>query len=689
VGRSGWIVLGLVVATSAVYLQVRDHQLLAYDDPKSITENPMVQGPVGLETVLEAFRAPVLGNWIPLTQLSYLGDAALHGASPRGVLLVNLALHTLAAVVCFLAFARMTRRAWESAFVAAVFALHPLHVESVAWASERKDVLSGLCFMLCLLAHARYAERPGIGRGALVFAALALGLLAKPMLVTLPFVLLLLDYWPLARLTAPGRAWPDAARARRAFLEKLPLFALVAVASAVTLGTQSASEAVFPPEILTLGVRVKNALVAYGAYLVDAFWPAGLAVFYPHPLQRVSGQAVFVSLLALGGITFVALRQAVARPWLGVGWLWYLGTLVPVIGLVQVGTQARADRYTYLPLVGISLMVAFTGGEIAGRSRTAQRAVAGIAGAALAGLAAACWIQVGHWRDTETLFAHAVAVTRGNYLAHNELGLALLLKGEPERAASHFRRAIRLMPGWSRPRVGLAEALARSGSSEAAVAQYEATVADDPDDVFARGLLGIALVEAGRYAEARPHLERALTLEPPAALSGRVHAALGRALAAEGDAQAGLRHLETALALLPEDAPLHYAAAVAAERAGQPVRAVRLYRSVLRLAPERHEVGNNLAWLLATCAEDDVRDPGEALRRIEATLAAVDGSAALLDTRAAALAASGRVAEAAQVAEQARDAALREGEEALAAEIDAHRALYAAGRPLRVPCAAH
>ena len=393
----------LLASTLAVFFPVRDHEFVDYDDARYVVENPNLAEGLGRESVARAFAEPYFANWIPLTSISLLIDHELYGLEPAGYLRTNVALHAASALLLFFALLRMTRAPWASAFVAAVFALHPLHVESVAWVSGRKDVLCGLFWMLTLYAYARYAERPqSPGRYALVVTGVALALLSKPLAITLPFALLLLDYWPLGRLTsADSRRWLDRARLRRALLEKLPLLALAGAAAVITYAVQEKIGVVRSAEF-SLPLRISNALLSYALYLRDAIWPSGLAAFYPFPHAGLPVGAVLAALLVLCGVSALALRGARSRPYLLTGWLWYLGTLAPMIGILQVGLQARADRYTYIPLVGPAIMLAWSGAALARRTRAARTALA-IAGAgAVAALAVAASFQVAVWHDARS-----------------------------------------------------------------------------------------------------------------------------------------------------------------------------------------------------------------------------------------------------------------------------------------------
>ena len=640
----GWIVLLLAAATLAVFYQVRSHEFVGYDDYVYIVQNEILREGPGARGLLRAFR-PYEVNWIPLTWISLQVDYALYGLEPAGYLLTNVALHASSAILLYLALLSMTGAVWRSAFVAGVFALHPLHVESVAWATERKDALSGLFFMLTLCAYARYARQPSsIGRYLLVVLCVALGLMAKPMLVTLPFVLLLLDYWPLARLREPGAsAWPRVPALRAACVEKLPLFGLAIAAGAVTYFVQSSSGTVSALERLPLGLRVENAIESYAIYVWKSVWPTGLAAFYPHPLTSVASGRLLASAVFLAALSFAALRSAATRPYAIVGWLWYLGTLLPVIGLIQVGMQARADRYMYLPLIGLSIAVAWSAADLARRWRVPRPALAALAALLLLALGAGSWRQVDTWRNTHALYERALAVTRDNYLAHKGFGNALLLEDRLDEAAFHYAEAARLAPDWPKPRLGLADVAVARGRLDDALRAYERELRRDPDDLEAAGRYGMALGMAGRYAEARPYLERALA------------------------AHAGT-------------AELHLSLAIVEAALGRPGESIRRGREALRMDPRSVEAANGLAWTLATCGDPALRDPEAAIRLIEAT-ALASGDPWLLDTLAAAYASAGRLPDAIATAQRAAAAAEQRGRGAEAAAIRARLALYRAGKP--------
>ena len=479
--------------------------------------NPVLRLGLGADALRRIFSEPYMMNWIPLTSLSLQLDYRLYGLAPAGYLITNVALHILSVLVLYAAFLRMTGERGRSAFVAAVFALHPLHVESVAWVTERKDVLSGLFFMLGLYAHARFAERPGAGRLALTTLLLGLGLLSKPSLVVFPFVLLLLDAWPLGRIAGSGAALR--ASLRRVLLEKIPmLLLLVAAISVLTFVLQRDAGAMSALEALSFGARLQNALESYLVYAAKALWPSGLAVFYPYAIGPPwAGVAAALLLLAVCALVAGAAR---ARPYLAVGWLWYLGTLIPVVGLVQVGGQARADRYMYLPLIGLSIMLAWGVPELLNRRR-ARRWAAPAAVAALAALWVCTYQQVGHWRNTAALFEHAIAVTPDNFLAHEQLADFHLRAGDTAAAERHYREALAIRPDWPLARFGLADVRARRGDLVGAIADYESELRRSPNHPKVASRYGFALLRAGRLPEAARQLELAVAEDPGSAGPGR------------------------------------------------------------------------------------------------------------------------------------------------------------------------
>jgi tetratricopeptide (TPR) repeat protein len=575
------VAAAIVLAVVAVYARTAGFAFV-FDDDQYLVQNTALRGGLTLRSLGWAFTSLTASNWHPLTWISHLLDVALFGMQPGPHHLTNLLLHAAGAVLLLLALRALTGALWPSAFVAAAFALHPLHVESVAWVSERKDVLSGVFWMLTLLAYARYARRPSAGRYALVAAAFALGLLAKPMLVTLPFVLLLLDFWPLGRLAPRGD------RTRAALLEKLPLLVLSAASAVVTYEAQWRAGAIDAWGEHPLGWRVGNALLSYVAYLGKTIWPSGLAAFYPASVAPIPALPAVAALLLLLALTVAAVALGARRGYLLAGWLWYLGTLVPVIGLVKVGSQSMADRYTYLPLVGVFVAVAWGAADAAGRMRRGRGALLAWGAAVwLAAMAVVAAVQAGTWRDNLTLYGHAVAVTEGNYFMEANLGTRLLAAGRTQEALGHLEEALRIAPaypeahnalGWALTQAGrlregethlreatgkpgyleaqcnLAENLARQGRAAEAFAIYDAALRRRPDDPVLRNALGSLLLRQGRTEEARAAFEGILRAHPD---SAEAHYNLGLLLASGQRYAEALGHLAEAVRLRPDYAAAH------------------------------------------------------------------------------------------------------------------------------------
>jgi len=513
--------LGLFLVAIAVvlYLPALDHAWLNYDDDIYITANPDLTRGLSFDGIAWAFSTFHGANWFPLTWLSWMLDFELFGLAPSGFHATNLALHALDTLLLFLALSKLGGSIGRSAFVAAVFAVHPLHVESVAWAAARKDSLSALFFMLALLVYSRSGPRgPSLKQHVFVWVCAAFGLLAKPIVITLPFLLLLLDEWPLGRLRrrdAPQQ-W-DPRRIRHAVVEKLPLFALAAVSGAVTLWAQHAGGAVASLEQVSLDQRLGNAIVAGAAYLGKAIWPADLAVIYPHPGSGLAPMRIALSAAVLLSLSAMAFATARYRPYFLVGWLWYLATLAPVIGLIQVGSQAMADRYMYLPLIGLSIAIAWGVPAFEGRPRWRLASTAA-ACAMIAALAAVTAVQLRTWRTSETLFSQALRVTENNAIANAYLGRAMLARGRAEDAVVYFSEAVRLKPSFLTAANNLAWLLAtsehqglRNPYTALKLAQRSEAITKG-EDASVLDTLAAAYATSGRFEEAVLTARRALTI---------------------------------------------------------------------------------------------------------------------------------------------------------------------------------
>ena len=549
VERTRLVCAGLLAITLAVFGQTTGFPFVNYDDDTYVYQNGHVVRGITGKNIVWAFTATHAANWHPLTWLSHMLDCQLYGLWAGGHHLTNVLLHAVTAVVLFLVLRRMTGQFWPSALVAALFAVHPLRVESVAWVAERKDVLSGVFFVLSLAAYVRYAQRPASWRRyAAVVVTFALGLMAKPMMVTLPAVLLLLDYWPLKRWD-PAAAWGIP---RRLILEKLPLFLLAGLSCVVTCVAQRT--AMETAANLPLAWRAGNAVVAYAGYLCQMFWPCDLAVFYPHLRANLPISQIVAASLVLLAISAGVFQTRKQYPFLLVGWLWYLGMLVPVIGIVQVGSQAMADRYTYLPQIGIYLALVW-GAVEAARERGFLRALWIPAAGVIVILMACAWQQTHYWQDSITLWAHALACHPSNSTGHVSYAIALDRGGRLAEAEVEYFKALELDPKNALALAGLGLVMADQGKDEKALRLYRQALQIEPQLAVCRAGLGSVLLRQGKLDEAVRNFRQALDASPDLA---DVHSNLGVALAMRGQFDEATGHCRQAIEIQP-DLPESYA----------------------------------------------------------------------------------------------------------------------------------
>ena len=511
-----WLSVGvcicLAVLTCIVFGQTLGHDFINYDDPRYVYENTNITSGLNTASIAWAFTHIHSMNWHPVTTISHMLDCQLYGLKAGGHHFTNVLLHTVAAILLFLVLQCMTGALWRSAFVAAVFAIHPLRVESVAWVAERKDVLSGVFFMVTLLAYVQYARAPSIGRYLAVALAFALGLMSKPMLVTLPFVLLLLDYWPLGRIRGQKSDVSSHGKLAMLLVEKIPLVGLSAVSSVVTFLAQRG--AVGWTEQLPVSARINNAVATYVVYMWQMLWPLKLAVFYPHPENRLPISEIMLALAILIAATAAAFILRKKRPYLVTGWLWYLGMLVPVIGLVQVGWQGHADRYTYLPQIGLYLLLTWSVADLTARWRRQREILSASAAIIISVLGWRAWIQTSYWRDSETLFTQGLAVTSNNDVAENNLGIVFLRKGKVDEAISLLQAAVDLRPENSPAHENLAKALLQKGRVADALVHYRKLLELQPDNIEVHNIVGTVLIQQGRIREGAEEWQKVLAIEP-------------------------------------------------------------------------------------------------------------------------------------------------------------------------------
>jgi tetratricopeptide (TPR) repeat protein len=632
------ICLALTVATAAVFYQVYTYDFVHYDDHIYVYENPNIQAGITLKAVKWAFTSGYAANWHPLTWLSHILDWQLFGSNAGGHHLTNLIFHIANTLLLFLVLKQMTGALWQSAFVAALFALHPLHVESVAWVSERKDVLSTFFWLLTMWAYVRYAERPRIAGYLLVVVFLALGLMSKPMLVTLPFVLLLLDYWPLER-------FPAKRSLSYLLIEKIPLFAMVFASCIATFIFQKKGGATQAIENLSLSIRLANASISYLQYIMKMFWPSRLAFFYPHPGENVSILYAVISAVLLLAVTILILRFAKNHQYLVTGWFWYLGTLVPVIGIVQVGNQALADRYSYITLMGLFIIIAWGLPELL-RSWPHRKTILWVSSLmVLAALAVCTHIQQRYWKNTITLCQHALKIAEDNYVSRFCLARYLLLQDRFDEAAVECQKYLQIKP-------------------------------NDPD---ALNIFGVALTRQGKYDQAIKYFTKALQIKPNYAA---VHDNIGRIMMFQGNYDEAAVHLSEAIRLDPAYASTHYRLGQVLVQKGQISQAIPQFEEAMRLKPDWVEPMSDLAWILAAGEKTAARNPDKAVRLAHRACELTNyKKPELLDTLAVSYAATGDFDRAVETAQKALELCQSGEQQTLKEEIKNRLVLYKAGKP--------
>ena len=662
------IILGtylfLAAITVAVFSQTTRYGFVNFDDDLYVYNTPAIKAGLTVKGISLAFISQHARNWHPLTTISHMLDCQLYGLNAGGHHATNLILHIIAVSLLFRVLLQMTGALWKSAIVAALFAIHPIHVESVAWVSERKDVLSAVFFFLMVSAYVHYARGPSIARYLLVVVLFGAGLMSKPMLVSAPVILLLLDYWPLGRMRGQGaevrtrrsEASPRWAVIGRLLLEKIPLFVLSAGACVITFVLQKRATGAIPP--LPLLWRFENAIASYLIYIWKTLWPTRLAVFYPHPNDTLAIWELIFAVAFLTAITAAAFIWRSKRPYFSVGWFWYLVMLIPVIGIVQVGEQGHADRYTYLPSVGLFLAAVWFAADIAAVRRSRLRLVFAIASTIvlLALLGWTAFVQTSYWRNSDTLWNHALAVTSDNDVAHNNLGYLCADRGELDKAIWHFESAARIRSGKTNPHYDLASA-------------------------FVQTNLADALARKGRSDEAMAHYEEAIRLQP---YDADAYYNRGNLFFATGQIDAAIADWEKTLLIQPNDADAHTCLGNALLRQGSLKEAIDQYQMAVALAPDDPHSRNNIAWILATSSDGSIRDGAKAVGFAQQAAALSGGrEPQFLRTLGAAYAETGRFTEAVAAARQAAAIASMQGKQGLAKNLEKDLMFYRANLPLR------
>ncbi len=596
-------VLAIIVAIC--FSPVISHDFINYDDGAYVVGNAHVRTGLSYENIRWAFTAVHSSNWHPVTWLSHMVDCEIYGLNPKGHHLSSLVLHVLNSVLLFITVTVMTGCMWRSWFVAILFGIHPLHVESVAWIAERKDVLSTFFGILTILFYSSWTKKSGIWRMALVVAAFALGLMAKPMLVTIPCVLLLLDYWPLSRLFESGpQENPKRISVReliRAAVprvrEKFALFALAGGSCVMTVIAQSQGGAVGTLNQFSIATRINNAIVTYAAYLAKTLWPHNLSIFYPHGLNDLASWKVAVSAIVLTVISAAAILMLRKRPYFIVGWLWFVGTLVPVVGFVQVGDQSMADRYTYIPLIGFFIVIVWLFADTVGRWPKKSKLIHGSAGILVVGLCGLTTFEyVKKWKNSTTLFTHVLKVTTGNYLAHYNLAIALDGDGKVDEAKDHYQESLRINSNQSRAHYNLAFLLNKEGDIDGAVAHYKEVVRITPGDARAHNNLGSIYYRQSDFTTATVHYKAALSIDPG---SAQYLTNVGVALHAQGLFDQAIDFYSRAIEINPNHAPTYNNLGSVYRQQGQLSKALELYERALQIEPGFNDAKSNIDALRA------------------------------------------------------------------------------------------
>ena len=587
----------LLTGTFLIYWQGIHNEFINFDDNEYVTENRQLQSGLTLESISWAFTTSNFVNWHPITWMSHMLDFQLYGLNPAGHHFTSLLIHATNVLLLFIVLNRITRDPWKCAVVSALFAFHPLNVESVAWIAERKNVLSTLFWLLTIWAYVLFVEHRGLYRYLLMVLFFMLGLMSKPMLITLPFVLLLLDFWPLKHWNFDPQTGKNKYEKLAALVfEKNPLFILTTIASFATYFIQRGDGAVKSLELFSLQARFNNAMVSYMEYLGKTLWPTKLSIYYPHPGNAIPLWQVAICTIILLAMTVFVVRIIRRAPYLFVGWFWYLGTLVPVIGIVQVGEQAMADRYAYIPLLGIFIIFAWGLPDLLSRWRHKEKALLGLGGIVLPALMILTWVQVAHWKNSITILKHAIKVTDSKYpgfvMVHNNLGVALSNKGKDKEAISHFKQAIQLKPEFGEAYYSLGVSLSNLAWFEESIDYYRQAIRLKPNYADAHYNLGASLSELKIFDEAIPHFKKSIRLKPKMA---DAHYSLGLALSKQNKFKEAILHYQRVITLNPKHAKAHNSLGGTLGQIGKMNEAIFHFKMALKFQPDFAVAKNNLA----------------------------------------------------------------------------------------------
>jgi len=641
------ICLFLILAVFIVYGQAIHFDFNNYDDNLYVTENQQVQAGLTVKGLCWAFTTAHASNWHPLTWLSHMLDCELYGLNPMGHHWTNIQIHMANTLLLFFILFKMTGELWRSAFVAALFALHPLHVESVAWVAERKDLLCAFFWMLSIWAYLRYIIKPTTVRYMLLIIFFICGLMSKPMIVTLPFTLLLIDFWPLSRFTSPAHKEPASYCQTFIFLvrEKTLLFVLSAISSIITVIVQQHGKSIASLDFFPLSMRIANALISYLKYIEKMIWPVNLAVFYPY--QKWPAAEVVVAGLLLLCMSAFVIWTSRRLPYLATGWLWYLGALVPAIGLVQAGLQSMADRYTYIPLIGLFIIVVWGIFDISSRWRRQNILLFLLSSIIFISLMICTYSQVHHWKNSITLFTHALNVTRNNHIALCNMGQALDMQGQFDEAIPYYYKALEIKPNY----------------------------------VDVHNNIGVALARKGDVKNAINHYYRALQIDPD---NAKAHNNLGAALSCRGNDKVAIYHYNEALRINSDYAGAYYNLGKIFVNQGKTENAILYFQKALQKDSDMTQALYNLSWIVATSEDEKLRNGIEAVNLAEKLCKLQNYTQPLsLDALAAAYAEAGRFKEAVLTAQKGLELALKMGPKELALGLEKRLNLYHTGRPYR------